>query len=302
MPRRGARTPRSGGRQSQRQQALHRGITTRSSDFAYMCKSRPDRISIVAEGDSWFAYPRKYLLLGDDANLLHHLKSKVAHSDRVNLLVKASNGDEAVAMTSGKQKLSLAKVMAKNGDNLDIVFFSGGGNDIVGDYDMDRLLRPFKEGFSAADCLHKSNVARKMQRIKSSYEELLDMRNNYAPKAWLVTHCYDHVQPSRKGAELLKFYKNGPWILPYLLQKNIPEALHKEVARLLLNELAQTLLKLQDSSLARGRFKVVQTQGTLRPGHRSDWINEIHPSSQGFKRLFRKIYKEMHEAFPALPY
>lgn len=266
-----------------------------------MCRKRPERLGIVAEGDSWFSYPRKYLLAGPDINLLHHLRSRIAHTDTANLLIRSSNGDEAVQMLSGKQKYDLAKTLDRHGEQIDIVFFSGGGNDVVGRYDMDRLLNPYQAGFNAEDCLNRVALKRKMQRIELAYQELLELRNAYAPNATVVTHTYDIVKPSNKGAELLKFFKLGPWILPYLEAKGIPASLHMEISTRLLAELRTRLLTLADSRLARDKLLVIDTHGTLRPGHSSDWLNEIHPTASGFKRLFERIYQAMRLRFPQLP-
>jgi hypothetical protein len=73
------------------------------TDFRAMRRKKPHRIGIVPEGDSWFAYSRKWIALGADINVLQHIADTVERTDRVNLLRLASNGDEAVNMTSGKR-------------------------------------------------------------------------------------------------------------------------------------------------------------------------------------------------------
>ena len=287
--------------QSRRLRVLRRGVTRSASDFNYLCRNAPHRVGIIAEGDSWFSYPRKYLIAGPDINLVHHLEDVVSGSDAVNLLVRSSNGDEAAAMLAGKQKYSMAKLLETNAEQINIILFSGGGNDLVGRYDMDRLLRSYKPGYSAQDCIDQERLDRKLQRILLAYSELLELRNSYAPEAIVVTHTYDQVRPSNKGARLLKFYKTGPWILPFLEQKGIPKALHADISKVLLDRLSRSLQELANSALAAERFVVVDTQGTLRPGHASDWLNEIHPTASGFKRLFKLIYTAMCSVDSRLP-
>ncbi|MFK7731263.1 MAG: hypothetical protein AB8B48_06540 [Pseudomonadales bacterium] len=286
---------------SRQQRSLRSGVTSSVRDYHYMCRHAPQRLGIIAEGDSWFSYPRSYLLAGPNINLLHHLRSVVSRSDAVNLLCLSRNGDEAAEMLAGRQKYRLAKVLEHNQAHIDIIFFSGGGNDLVGRYDMDRLLRDYKAGFTAVDCIEHAALERKLQRIELAFSELMELRNAYAPNAHVVTHTYDIVKPSAVGAELLKFYKVGPWIYPYLLQRGIPEYLHLPISRIMLEALASRLHALAESDLARKKFLVVDTQGTLRPGHGSDWLNEIHPSSSGSKRLFKVIYQQMRSRFPQLP-
>lgn len=286
---------------SRQQRSLRSGVTSSIRDYEYMCRHASHRLGIVAEGDSWFSYPRSYLLAGANVNLLHHLRSVTRDSDAVNLLCLSRNGDEAAEMLAGRQKYRLAKVLERTQANTDIIFFSGGGNDLVGRYDMDRLLRDYQAGFTAADCIEGAALERKLKRIELAFSELLELRNAYAPNAHVVTHTYDIVKPSAIGAELLKFYKVGPWIYPYLIKKGIPAHLHLAVSRIMLETLARRLRSLAESSLAGKKFLVVDTQGTLRPGHGSDWLNEIHPSSSGSKRLFKVIYQQMRTKFPQLP-
>ncbi len=204
-------------------------------------------------------------------------------------------------MLAGRQKYRLAKVLERTKAHTDIIFFSGGGNDLVGRYDMDRLLRHYQAGFTATDCIEEVALERKLQRIELAFSELLELRNAYAPSAYVVTHTYDIVKPSPAGAELLKFYKAGPWIYPFLVEKGIPEHLHLAISRRMLELLAHRLNTLAQSELANDKFLVIDTQGTLRPGHGSDWLNEIHPSSSGSKRLFKTIYQQMRRRFPQLP-
>jgi hypothetical protein len=66
----------------------------------------PNLIKILAVGDSWFAYPRKFFLFGD----------------------------EIVDMASGNQKFSLLKAL--NHIPFNILLLSWGGNNIVGRYDF----------------------------------------------------------------------------------------------------------------------------------------------------------------------
>ncbi len=286
---------------SRQQRALRTGVTSSVRDYQYLCRHAPHRLGIVAEGDSWFSYPRSYLLAGPDINLLHHLRSTTANTDAVNLLCLSRNGDEATEMLAGRQKYRLARVLERTQAHTDIIFFSGGGNDLVGRYDMDRLLREYQTGFTAEDCIEQAALERKLKRIELAFSELLELRNAYAPIAYVVTHTYDIVKPSAVGAELLKFYKAGPWIYPYLIKKGIPVELHLEISRIMLEAFASRLSSLAESDLARQKLMVVDTQGTLRPGHGSDWLNEIHPSGSGSKRLFNVIYQQMRTRFPQLP-
>ncbi len=122
--------PRETPARRRRRLAVDSGITSLSSDFHAMCRRKPHRVGIVAEGDSWFAYPRKWIAFGADINIVHHIADKLRGSDSANLLRLASNGDEAVEMTSGPQFQTLYKILKNNRDHIHLLLFSGGGNEL----------------------------------------------------------------------------------------------------------------------------------------------------------------------------
>lgn len=285
-----------------RLRAKNSGITLREDDFAWLCKQKPNRIGIVAEGDSWFAYPRKWILVGKDINILHHIADKVSGTDKVNMIRLASNGDEACQMMAGEQKHKIARILKQNSDAIRFILFSGGGNDLVGKWDMERILKPYKAGYGATDCLHAGRLSRKLKRIELAYQELIELRDDYAPKATIVTHVYDFARPSKDGA--IFFWgtiKTKPWIYPYLVERDIPEHLHLDIVVHLLTKLKESLLSVAAKPGNADKIKVVDTQNTLRPGHKDDWLNEIHPTEDGFKKITKKIYAEMKNINGGLP-
>lgn len=288
--------------QRKRKRALSTGLTYSATDFRYMCKKEPHRIGIVAEGDSWFAYPRKWVAAGKDTNIIHHIADKVANTDTVNMLRLASNGDEAVNMTSGTQLQVLYKILKKNREHIDFLLFSGGGNDIVGKNDMLPLLHDYENGMSAHECIDKERFQRKLESIMLAYHRLIDLCADIVPDAKIVTHTYDIPKPEDTGAEFFwGLIKTKPWVYPYLQRKNIPEAFHLEIMQYMLGRFGKELVTLGKAKATRDHIVVVDTQDTLRPGHKSDWLNEIHPSERGFKRITKKIYPELRKLNKTLP-
>jgi len=260
-------------------------FTANQRDFRLMQALRPDRKTVVAEGDSWFAYPPKNLL-GGRSNVINWL----AELGEFNLLQMSSSGDEAIDIMSGKSKMKLVKIL--NRYRIDTLLFSGGGNDVVGAYDFDYLLREGK-GIGSQDFrdyLHLDRLSRRLQSINNAYRDLIDYCDDYSlnPDIRIVTHTYDYALPSRKGAEflggLLKISKGKSWMYPYLRSKNIPVKHHRPIVRHLIGSLGEQLLTIQQKRP--DRIKVVDTTGTILPG---EWLNEIHPGSKGFKKIAEKI-------------
>jgi len=277
------------------------GVTGFPQQFAWLCK-HTDRIGILTEGDSWFAYPQQHLLSGPNTNIIDHIVSAVRGRDKVNILRLESNGEEAVSMLAGRQKARLAGILKQQAGCIRFLLFSGGGNDVAGKWDMERLLVPWQEGFTARDCINHRRLDRKLLRIALAYEELLELRDAYAPEVIVVTHTYDLVRPADRGGSFLwGLIRTRPWIHPYLVAMGIPARLHFEVTSILLTGLRDMLLELAARPEYGEKFIVVDTQGTLRPGHAGDWENEIHPTPSGFRRIARRIWQRMREIEPGLP-
>lgn len=294
--------PRETATQRRRRNAVRRGVAFTMTDFSHCCRKRPDRVGIVAEGDSWFAYPRKWIAFGADINLIHHLQAKVESTNTVNLLRLACNGDEAVGMTSGKQFKRLYKILKANRDYVRLVLFSGGGNDIVGKNDMLPLLREYTGSNDFMDCIHLSRFEEKLQAIVLAYRRLSALCEDIVPEAKVVTHTYDIAKPRDQGAEFFwGLIKTKPWIYPYLVRRGIPARFHLPIVNHMLTSLAACLEQLESDAAIGGRLVVARTQGTLRPGSRVDWLNEIHPTERGFERIFSKFYRELRVLEPTLP-
>ena len=83
--------------------------TNRKSEFYKMMLSFPDRLNIMAQGDSWFAYPPKWIINSTPSNLIDHLSKWT--KGKTNFFTMASNGAEAVDMMSGKQKHELIDIL-----------------------------------------------------------------------------------------------------------------------------------------------------------------------------------------------
>ena len=288
--------------QRRRRIALTQGVTSFSTDFSFICRRKPDRIGIVAEGDSWFAYPRKWIAFGADINIVHHLEDKVSGTNTANLLRLASNGDEAIDITSGKQFKKLYEILKKNKESINILMFSGGGNDIVGKNDILPLLNEYQDGFDCLDCINRSRFKEKLDSIILAYRRLIVLCEDVVPEAKIISHTYDIAKPWNQGGEFFwGLIKTKPWIYPYMVKRNIPRNMHLPIIEHMLKEFSSRLVQLSKEQSIAKRLIVIDTQGTLRPGSTQDWLNEIHPTSSGFEKIYKKIYSEMRILAPGLP-
>ncbi|MGF1632273.1 MAG: SGNH/GDSL hydrolase family protein [Phycisphaerae bacterium] len=261
--------------------------------FAKAARARPTALRVLAEGDSWFAYPRGGLLVGAPSNVVQQLQ-RIDRNPQLLIHDLSSNGDEAVAMVAGASKLELLKRLSSR--EYDVLLFSGGGNDIVGMYDFDFFLNDYRQGFSAVDCLRLDRFERRLGQIMAAYQDLIDLTGDYAANKAIkiVSHTYDLAVPDPRGAQflggLLKIDGARSWMYPYLMDHGITDPnLQKQVAAYMLGRFRDMMLALANAPESQGRFVVVDTHGTLKP---ADWLNEIHPTPDGFLKIARRIYTQ----------
>ena len=250
-------------------------------DFKYQIRQF-ERPSIVAEGDSWFEYPRTWNQ--KPGNIIDHIQRWT--KGKVNLLRLGASGDEATEMLSRKQRHRMTKLLdetAKSTRPVDLLLFSAGGNDLLGDWDLVRFVLPYRAGVPMERLFHKARLNQKLKQVELAHRELLTIRNHYSAKTIIVTHTYDRAIPSNVGVRFLGKNIAGPWIKPALDDAGFPEgAIQRKAARHLLERLSTTLRSLESSSEARGRFFVAHTHGLVKD---NEWRNEIHPTPRGFKRV-----------------
>lgn len=273
--------------------------TTNKLKFERMVKNF-ERPSIIVEGDSWFDYPPKAIVAGAPSNILKWIEKKT--KGKVNILCLQSNGDEMTGMMSGEQRHILTSLLdkyQKMGKPINVLLYSGGGNDVVGKWDLERFLNVYKPGFTAKQCVDMKKLKNKTKQIELAYLELFAIRNQYSPDTDIITHTYDIPFASGKGAKFLgkKFGKG--WLKPAMENAGIPAELRREVCQVLMETLRDSLQALQSRPSANGQFKVTETQGTLNS--KSHWLNEIHPTSGGFKLIAAKVYKTLRQSITGLP-
>ena len=276
----------------QRDRIKHLRATHSVVNFRKMVRRFPRRPVIVAEGDSWFGYPPKAVFVGKPSNLIDHL----ARKRRSNILRLESNGAEAVAMLAGRNRATLVDRLSEFADKVDVLLFSGGGNDIVGKGDIEPLLKRKRSAMTWEQCIEKTRFRRKLGQIKNAYEDLLDLRNDHCPRATIITHGYDWPIPCPCPGEFFAgAFKTGPWMHPFMVDKGIVLARdQKAIARFFIDGLTAMLATLATKPRNQDNFVYVDLRGKLA---KSEWLNEIHATSGGFRKLAEIMDRELVKVF-----
>jgi len=241
-------------------------------------------LQVFAEGDSWFDYPVP--LFG--GGIVPRLADRLG----VPILDLASAGDEVRYMLGVEQRAELRQrlqVGCPAGGPWDVLLFSGGGNDIVGD-PMTLWVRDYAPGKDADQLLHDGRFATALGLVRAGYEDLIALRDHISPATHLMFHTYDFAIPDGRGV-----CGKGPWLKPTFDARGYPRtSIRFEIVQLMLRRFGAML-----ASLARpGSVTVIDGQGLLPPGTGS-WHNELHPSKRGYMAFADRFRDELRRLFPA---
>lgn len=255
--------------------------------FLQRLRDRPDLLRLGFEGDSWFSYPG---LRG--GNLYSRLSRRYARQTAA--LQMAEPGDEIASVLEGCQHELLREAFRTH--RLDVLLYSGGGNDVVGD-DLRDLVRPagsppqavparlaaMDVPESARRHLALPSLEHALQRIEAGFHAILDLRDRWRPGCIVIGHTYDYARPSGRGLQVAGV-RRGPWLQPFFDEAGAPRAVQRELVVFLIDAFAATLARVV---AARRNFLVIDSRGVLGD---EEWADEIHPSSEGFARLVAECW------------
>jgi len=251
---------------------------------------------IISEGDSWFGYPTSVIPLSHKGtNIIDYIEE----TKKYNILRLESNGDTAHCMMKGTQRAKMIHVLTEVKKKLSqshkapykhayCILFSGGGNDIVGKDDMPRFLNQWLEGMTAEDAICREEFDTELQQIKLAYQTLIKLRDSHSLETKIITHGYDYLIPSIKGAVFFGgLFRSGPWIQPFMKAVGIPEAIQPEIIKIMIQDF-NTIL--DDLVKTTANFIKVETIGTVSS---DEWLNEIHPTPDAFGKIAKKVIQDM---------
>jgi len=243
-------------------------------------------LRILAEGDSWFDFPfgGRPLRNGD---VIAQLEEKL-HLPIMNL---AMRGDEVRGMLGVNQRRVLRKHLADRSRDFNVLLFSGGGNDLVGEQlclwirTRDSVRADYMKAVNELAFAHALGV------VAAGYEQLIDLRDDVlretpGRRIHVFLHQYDFAIPS--GNDVCGV---GPWLKPsfdFRGWTNQREA--QAIMKIILQKFAAML---GDLAQRRNDVHVVETQGTVvRP---QLWNDELHLTRAGFGRIADKFHETMKE-------
>src|SRR5262245_24606630 len=126
----------------------------------------------------------------------------------MSLLRLESSGDTLANMTTGEERAQLQHFFSIY--PIDVLLFSGGGNDVVGP-ELVNLFDRVPDGANWKDYIRTKAMDGQFDFIANRYHSLADLRDTERKNCWIITHGYDYVRPSGKPT------KYWLWPIPILL-------------------------------------------------------------------------------------
>jgi hypothetical protein len=274
-------------------------IDTTGGDVSEVVKAindfLPDRL-VYAEGDSWF--DKFTPIPSSGTNLLDAIRTPFLTA----AVDVAHIGEEVRDMVRGhqaRQTRTMFKLFS-----FQAILLSAGGNDLKNVFaDLYATKALVNEGFASPfqpknlDRLAQpASYAEFFQDVIQNIGRFVDLRDSAKDEvtraAPIFVHGYDYVQPRPASAQLFAGSRigKGPWLHPSLKAAGLSDAQMRAAADAVVDEmngqLRQVIAKLAN-------VHIIDQRGLLTPaapnttGANADWLDEIHPTKDGFTKLAR---------------
>jgi hypothetical protein len=265
----------------------HARDVKRSQRAQRLQKGAKRQLDFLAVGDSWFDYPlydnlalppwdfgivgKNYLgALGNPPPIILSL----AHWGWASTQVLTWENQEAIIH-------NIEDGPWTNGKGPDAILASFGGDDIAGDQLAIYLT------YGGNQTTASARFQGVLDSVQASYEDLIALRDIFAPGVPIFAHCYDYPLATGTPADSLA----GPWLKP-----SFDFALYNSGdAQSVLHDMIQKFRTMLANLVSNNNFNLVDTTGTIPA---SDWSNEIHPKPDGFHRLAQKFLAALQAKFP----
>lgn len=246
------------------------------------------RVTIVAEGDSWFNY-----IIGKD--IVWWLRKAFGHEIHEVAYPGATLNHMAYGADTSEFGDRDVSNMTQLGETLfaieehcpRIVILSGGGNDIAGP----EFVQLLKHAEAPEPGINQKVLEGLLDSFDEAYEVMLaaieDKLDELQLRADIILHGYDLPFPNGKGVGLGPVNFVGPWFHESFSTRGYPiSVLHRrrEILGVFMTQFNERL-----DALAKNRQRVhhLNLRNTLPD--EDLWANELHPKNIGFKLIARKF-------------
>lgn len=250
---------------------------------------------LVAEGDSWFDFPRR----GGD--VLNKLKEK--HGYDIKSVADNSHTVESMAYSKkqlGDLKKKLKEVK-RDGKIPHAILLSGGGNDITSgalymmlNYNQDHIPN-----------LNDDQVKYVInEKLYNAYVQLINQIDTFCNQIFsqrfkVFIHGYDYPIPDGRGFMALKIfsflggrkYYRGPWLKSVFDKKGYTDVQQNITTMKCLVDLFNNMLISLCNETKFAHVRHVNLRNCLRNdnNYKKHWNDEFHPTEEGFEIVADKF-------------
>jgi hypothetical protein len=236
------------------------GLSQVEKDEMYKRRKAAGRPRLLADGDSWFSYPIH-------SNLIDWIVGRSSYA--VKRCERSGDTLETIVGTGRYVRwLDTEKPLC--------LLLSGGGDDLAREPWVQRMFRAPDGSGDPRQMLVANVWQEQLDQFESQFERLVSSVGGTP----VLAHGYDFFTPSTKAVRVLGFPLTGPWIHPFMVSAGIDQAADQAaVARVVVNDFNDLLARL---AARHPNFHHADLRGNITA---QDWVNEIHPNSQGFRWL-----------------
>jgi hypothetical protein len=251
---------------------------------------------LIAEGDSWFDYPREDVLSVLEDDFGYRVES-VAH-----------RGDTVESMAYSPDQIDdttrIFQHVKQNGKTPRAILLSGGGNDIAGD-EFAVLLNHVRSGLSPLNAKVVEGVVneRLAYAIGAVIGKVTELSESlFGGKIPVLIHGYAHPVPDGRGYLGGWWKLPGPWLKPGLTGKGHVSLQDGCDILVGLMKTFNDLLAAIPTVKGFGHVTYVDMRkllsNKLPSEYRKSWDNELHPTDDGFERVAAEFDKAIQKVAP----
>lgn len=224
---------------------------------------------VVAEGDSWFLYPRPGV-----KDTLDYIMNEYA------VFSLADAGDDVADYIKNNELINKVGEIKP-----DFVLISGGGNDVLGSEIRSMLRKNVGNVQSVKDYINEDILDAKMNFLDESYRMFFSKIKLLVPNVKIFIHGYDYIPGDRDK----KIIEKG-WANKYMIEAGINNPKDRDHVIHFLVDRFNTILKGYEDE-----FNFVGYVNNRKTVAYHEWMDEIHPNNIGYGKVAGNFLKKMKE-------
>lgn len=231
--------------------------------------ARDPRPVIMAEGDSWFQYPR---WLKDTVDYL---------MDHYTVYCMSGAGDELRRIAEAVEFVDVWRSLAKREIEVRAILLSAGGNDVVGP-EFRAILKDSVAGATPGACIDADAWGRKRADLERRFRLVFDKIRSLSPTVPVLVHGYDYGNPLPDQGFWNIPPKDG-WLGDPMRSRQYSDvAFQRKIVAVLIDEV-NTLIRAIANQY--GHVHVVDNRNVVA----GRWFDELHPDDDGFRDVAKNF-------------